>query len=168
MYKRGKVPMDYRFDRTPRAGTLGDYLDSVRLVKVDETKLEAFWNALMVQYHYIGYEGQFGGRIKYLITLGTQPIGAIGFCSAVQKLGPREQYIGWDDATRRLMLPHVINSNRFLILPWTKIKNLASFVLSASVKQGRVDWQQNDAEPYLVETFVDRQRYRGTSYQAAN
>ncbi|MDI3508049.1 MAG: hypothetical protein PWP55_241 [Clostridiales bacterium] len=52
--------MSYRFDMTPRAGTLGDYADSVRLVKVDETKLEAFWDALVAKYHYIGYEGQFG------------------------------------------------------------------------------------------------------------
>jgi len=161
--------MGYRFDMTPRAGTLGDYADSVRLVKVDETKLEAFWNALMVKYHYIGYEGQLGCRIKYLIAIGKQPIGAIGFCSAVYKLGPRDQYIGWDEATRMLMLPHVINSNRFLILPWIKIKNLASYILSASLKQVRMDWQkQYEVEPYMAETFVDRQLYSGTSYKAAN
>jgi SRSO17 transposase len=161
--------MGYRFDMTPRAGTLGDYADSVRLVKVDETKLEAFWDALVVKYHYIGYKGQFGCRIKYLIVIGKQPIGAIGFCSAVYKLGPRDQYIGWDKATRMLILPHVINSNRFLILPWIKIKNLASYVLSASLKQVRMDWQkQYEVEPYMVETFVDRQLYSGTSYKAAN
>ena len=161
--------MGYRFDMTPRAGTLGDYADSVRLVKVDETKLEAFWDALVVKYHYIGYKGQFGCRIKYLIAIGKQPIGAIGFCSAVYKLGPRDQYIGWDKATRMLMLPHVVNSNRFLILPWIKIKNLASYVLSASLKQVRMDWQkQYEVEPYMVETFVDRQLYSGTSYKAAN
>lgn len=161
--------MGYRFDMTPRAGTLGDYADSVRLVKVDETKLEAFWDALVDKYHYIGYKGQFGCRIKYLIAIGKQPIGAIGFCSAVYKLGPRDQYIGWDKATRMLMLPHMINSNRFLILPWIKIKNLASYVLSASLKQVRMDWQkQYEVEPYMVETFVDRQLYSGTSYKAAN
>ncbi len=161
--------MGYRFDMTPRAGTLGDYADSVRLVKVDETKLEAFWDALMVKYHYIGYEGQYGCRIKYLIAIGKQPIGAIGFCSAVYKLGPRDQYIGWDEATRMLMLPHMINNNRFLILPWIKIKNLASYILSASLKQVRRDWQkQYEVEPYMVETFVDRQLYSGTSLKAAN
>lgn len=161
--------MGYRFDMTPRAGTLGDYADSVRLIKVDETKLEAFWDALMVKYHYIGYEGQFGCRIKYLIALGKQPIGAIGFCSAVYKLGPRDRYIGWDKATRMVMLPHLINSNRFLILPWITIKNLASYILSASLKQVRMDWQkQYDVEPYMVETFVDRQLYSGTCYKAAN
>lgn len=161
--------MGYRFDKTPRMGTMGEYIDSVRLVKVDETKLEAFWDALVAKYHYIGYEGQFGCRIKYLITIGKQPIGAIGFCSAVYKLGPRDKYIGWDEATRMLMLPHVINSNRFLILPWIKIKNLASYVLSASIKQVRMDWQkQYEVEPYMAETFVDRQLYRGTCYKAAS
>ena len=161
--------MGYRFDMTPLTGSLGDYAGSVRLVKVDETKLEAFWNALVEKYHYIGYEGQFGCRIKYLIAIGKQPIGAIGFCSAVYKLGPRDRYIGWDEVTRMSMLPHVINNNRFLILPWIKIKNLASYVLSASLKRVRIDWQkQYEVELYMAETFVDRQLYTGTCYKAAN
>ena len=58
--------MGYRFDMTPRAGTLGDYADSVRLVKVDETKLEAFWNALMVKYHYMGVGKKY---LSYIVVL---------------------------------------------------------------------------------------------------
>jgi len=161
--------MGYRFDMTPLTGTLGDYEGLVRLIKVDETKLEAFWDHLVAKHHYIGYEGQYGCRVKYLIFIRKQPVGAIGFCSGVYKLGPRDQYIGWDEATRMSMLPHVVNSNRFLILPWVKIKNLASYVLSVSLKQLRIDWQkQYEVEPYIVETFVDRQLYSGTSYKAAN
>jgi SRSO17 transposase len=161
--------MGYKFDKTPLTGTLGDYEGSIRLIKVDETKYEAFWNELVAKYHYIGYEGQFGCRIKYLIAIGKQPVGAIGFCSGVYKLRPRDQYIGWDEATRLSMLPHVVNSNRFLILPWVKIKNLASYVLSISLKQLRIDWQkQYEVEPYIVETFVDRQLYSGTTYKAAS
>ena len=161
--------MGYRFDMTPLTGTLGDYEGSVRLIKVDETKLEAFWDDMVAKYHYIGYEGQFGCRVKYLIAIGKQPVGAIGFCSAVYKLGPRDQYIGWDEATRMSMLPHMVNNNRFLILEWVKIKNLASYVLSVSLKQLRIDWKkQYEVEPYMVETFVDRQLYSGTSYKAAN
>ncbi len=161
--------MKYRFGKTPLTGTLGDYADIVRLIKVDETKLEAFWDDLVAEYHYIGYKGQFGCRIKYLIVIGKQPIGAIGFCSAVYKLGSRDKFIGWDEATRMSMLPHLVNNNRFLILPWIKIKNLASYVLSASLKQLRIDWKkQYDVELYMVETFVDRQMFRGTCYQAAN
>jgi len=118
----------------PRSGLLGKYIKRLYLVKVDETKLEPFWNQLVSEYHYIGYEEQVGCRIKYLIVLGKQPIGAIGFSSAMCRLGPKDRYIGWDEATRLSMLPHIINNNRFLILPWINIKYLASHVLSESLK----------------------------------
>ena len=154
---------------TPLTGTLREYAGSVRLIKADETKLEAFWDELVAKYHYIGFEGQYGCRVKYIIVIEKQPVGTIIFCSAVYKLGPRDQYIGWDEATRMSMLPHMVNNNRFLILPWVKIKNLSSYILSASLKQLRIDWQkQYGVEPYIAETFVDRQLYRGTSYKAAN
>lgn len=161
--------MRYRFNMAPLTGTLGDYKDLVRLIKVDETKLEVFWNEMVAKYHYIGFEGQFGCRVKYIIAIGKQPIGAISFCSAVYKLGPRDQYLGWDEETRMKTLPHIVNNNRFLILPWIKIKNLSSYILSASLRQLRVDWlKQYGIELYMVETFVDRQIYRGTSYKAAS
>ena len=161
--------MAYKFDKTPRSGSLGDHIKRLRLIKVDETKLEPFWNQLVSKYHYIGYEGQVGCRIKYLIILGKQPIGAIGFCSAVYRLGPRDRYIGWDETTRLATLPHIINNNRFLILPWINIKYLASHVLSASLKQVRIDWiKQYEVEPCMVETFVDKRLFEGTCYKAAN
>jgi len=150
-------------------GRLSDFDEPIRLHKVDETKWESYWDKLVNKYHYLGYNWQFGGRIKYLITMGRRIIGAIGFCSAVYKLGPRDTYIGWDDETRALLLPHIINNNRFLILPWVKIHNLASHILSLSLKRLTVDWKkQYDIEPYMIETFVDRERYHGTCYQAAN
>jgi len=150
-------------------GKLSDFNEPVRLLKVDETKWESFWDKLVDKYHYLGYEWQFGGRIKYLITIGWQIIGAIGFCSAVYKLGPRDTYIGWDAETRVSLLPHLVNNNRFLIFPWIKIRNLASHVLSLSLKQLSLDWKkQYEIELFMVETFVDRGKYRGISYQAAN
>jgi SRSO17 transposase len=161
--------MGYKFDKTPITGQVGNYLGQIRLVKVDETKLEAFWGALVDEYHYLGYDWQFGGRVKYLIVIGKQPVGAIGFCSAAYKLGPRDQYLGWDEATRLAQLPHLVNNNRLLILPWVTIKNLASYVLSLGLKHLRADWKkQYEVEPFMVETFVDRQRYSGTCYKAAN
>ncbi|MCL1917650.1 MAG: IS701 family transposase [Peptococcaceae bacterium] len=158
----------YRLMTTPLEGELSDF-ETVRLIKVDETKWESSWDKLVNKYHYLGYDWQFGGRIKYLITIGERIVGAIGFCSGVYKLGPRDKYIGLSDETRASLLPHIVNQNRFLILPFVKIRNLASHVLSISLKQLIVDWtKQYEVEPYLVETFVDRQRYNGTSYQAAN
>jgi SRSO17 transposase len=159
----------YVLDRAELEGDLGDFSEPVRLHKVDETKWEPLWDKLVREHHYLGYESQIGCRIKYLVTLGRRLVGAISYCSAAYKLGPRDKFIGWDEETRLAMLPHIVNNNRFLILPWIKVRNLASRVLSMSLKRLRLDWKkQYDIEPYMAETFVDSGRYLGTCYAAAN
>ena len=161
--------MAYKYDQTPLSGTLNDYKNDVQLHKVDETKWERFWDELVDANHYLGYDSVIGARIKYIVTLGRQIVGAISFCSAVYRLGPRDNYIGWESETRAEMLPHLVNNNRFLILPWIKIHNLASKILSLSLKRLRIDWEkQYEVIPYMVETFVDREKYTGACYKAAN
>lgn len=61
------------------------------------------------------------------------------------------------------------NNTRFLILPWVRVKNLASTILGACLRRLGTDWYQRYGhELCLVETFVDRSRFIGTCYQAAN
>jgi len=159
----------YHYDKTPLDGVLSDIGGSVRFHKVDETKLEAFWDDLVREYHYLGYEGQVGARIKYVITLGKQIVGAISFCSASYRLGPRDKYVGWSEEARQSEQQHLLANNRFLILPWIRVRNLASHILSKVLHQLREDWEkQYEVTPYMIETFVDRERYLGTCYVAAN
>ena len=161
--------MAFQYDKTPLTGELSEYHGTVRFHKVDETKYEVFWNELVKEYHYLGYEGQMGARVKYIITLGRQIVGAISFCSGAYKLGPRDEYIGWDESTRLSKLQHVLSNNRFLILPWIRVRNLASHILAKILRQLREDWEkQYEVTPYMVETFVDREKYLGTCYIAAN
>jgi SRSO17 transposase len=163
------MAMDYRFNKTTLEADLSELTEPIHLYKVDETKFESLWDSVVREYHYLGYESVIGARTKYLIVLGTRLIGAISFCSASFKLGPRDKYLGWDEQTRLEMLPHLINNNRFLILPWIKVRNLASHILSVSLKQARLDWVRwYGVEPYMVETFVDSEKYNGTCYIAAN
>ncbi|MCL2853786.1 MAG: IS701 family transposase [Defluviitaleaceae bacterium] len=160
--------MAYEYDKTPITGKLNE-LGTVRLHKVDETMWEPFWDEIVREYHYLGYESQIGARVKYVITLGRRIVGAISFCSAAYKLGPRDAYIGWGEEARRSKLPHLVTNNRFLILPWVRVRNLASHVLSKSLGHLKGDWErQYGIAPYMVETFVDRERYLGTCYAAAN
>ena len=150
-------------------GDLGDFPGPVHLIKVDETKWEALWDDLVRQHHYLGYESVIGGRAKYLMALGDRVVGAISFCSAAYKLGLRDKYVGWDKATRLAMLPHLVNNNRFLILPWVRVRNLASHALSESLKRLRTDWERlYGVEPFMAETFVDPERFSGSCYAAAN
>jgi len=77
--------------------------------------------------------------------------------------------IGWDEAARQRNLQRVVNNSRFLLLPWVRVRNLASTVLSMVVRRLRADWQgRYGVEPLLVETLVDARRYRGSCYRAAN
>jgi hypothetical protein len=79
----------------------------------------------------------------------------------------RDQWIGWDDATRKLRLQHIVNNSRLLVV--ARIRNLASMALSGALKRLRADWQQQyGVAPWLVETLVDRQRFYGGCYRAAN
>jgi SRSO17 transposase len=55
------------------------------------------------------------------------------------------------------------------VLPWVKVPNLASVILSESLRLLQRDWLQHYGVPvWLVESFVDRQRFSAASYRAAN
>lgn len=161
--------MEEQLDKTPLVGDISEFKEPIIFHQVTDSSQESFWNHLVQQYHYLGYESVIGGRIKYLITLGKLLIGAISFCSGAFKLGPRDKFVGWDENTRLEHIASLLNNNRFLILPWIKVKNMASKILSLSLKRVRNDWkEQYGVEPSLVETFIDTKRYRGTCYIAAN
>jgi hypothetical protein len=70
---------------------------------------------------------------------------------------------------RQQNLHQLVNNARFLILPWIRCRNLASRILSGVVRQLPQDWQHRYGyAPVLLETYVERQRFRGTCYRAAN
>ena len=84
-------------------------------------------------------------------------------------MAPRDRWIGWSDTVRQRNLPMVVNHSRFLILPWTRIPNLASHILARAAQQLPQDWLARYAvEPVLLETLVDAERFRGVCYRAAN
>jgi hypothetical protein len=66
-------------------------------------------------------------------------------------------------------LPFIANNSRFLILPWVGVRHLASHLLSQIARRIDADWQRRYHHGlYLLETFVQSDRFRGTAYQAAN
>ena len=61
------------------------------------------------------------------------------------------------------------NNTRFLILPWVSIKYLASKILALNAKRISDDWLKVYHHPlFLLETFVEKDRFKGTCYKAAN
>jgi hypothetical protein len=124
------------------------------------------------RYHYLGYRVPYGAQQRYFIRSRQEPrpvLACLLFTSAAWKMAPRDSYIGWSDQARKQHLPQVVNNSRFLIPPWVRVPNLASHVLSLAAAQLKSDWQERyGVEPMLVETLVDRSRYAGTCYRAAN
>jgi hypothetical protein len=97
------------------------------------------------------------------------PLACLLFGSAAWKTRPRDSFIDWTSATRKRNLHFITNNMRFLILPWVKVPHLASHILGRIAKRISSDWVEKYGHPiYLLETFVERDRFRGTSYRAAN
>ena len=125
---------------------------------------------LVAHHHYLGCRNVAGENMKYLIySCDGRILACILFGAAAWKSAPRDGHIGWSPSVRERNLHYVTNNARFLIVPWVKVANLASHSLSCVVRRVGQDWLDKYAHPlYMLETFVDRSRYRGTCYQAAN
>lgn len=155
-------------DLSPVTGSVGCYLP-LEITIVNNGELEPIWDHMVRKYHYLGYENMIGPRIKYLVTHNGRSLAAISYNRASLKIGVRDSYIGYDEEGKKLFLKYIVNNNRFLILPWVKIKNLASHLLSQTLKMLKNDWfQMYGTRPLLIETFVDSAKYKGTCYKAAN
>ena len=129
----------------------------------------ALWNEYMDRYHYLGYFPLPGAQLRYFVRSGGQALALLGFGAAAWKTEPRDSYIGWDAETRKRNLHLIINNARFLVLPWVRSKNLASRVLSLVSRRIASDWKKRyNYEPVLLETFVEKERFQGTCYKAAN
>jgi hypothetical protein len=139
---------------------------SLHLVGRNDSSL---WNEYIGRYHYLGYTPLPGAQLRYFVLLDQQVIALLGFGAAAWQAAPRDDYIGWTHSLRKSHLPLVVNNARFLILPWIQVKNLASKILAMAVKQLPIDWQnQYQITPVLMETFVEKDRFAGTCYKAAN
>lgn len=146
-------------------------LSPLLLSRVKTQKQRQLWYEYVDRYHYLGYQLPFGAQLRYFIKAGATHdiLGCFQFSSPAWKMAPRDRWIGWTDEQRKVNLQKIINNSRFLIFPWVEVKNLASSALALAVKTVPDDWQScYGSRPVLMETLVDRQRFAGTCYKAAN
>lgn len=154
----------------PICGALRDLQPlAVSVVEPGSEKLKLF-NYLLSRYHYLGHRNTVGENIRYLVhDRAGQPVGCALFGSAAWKCAARDAWIGWDRGTREANLGLLTNNTRFLVLPWVEVPHLASHLLALLAQRVGADWQRKYGHPiHALETFVDRERFRGTCYQAAN
>lgn len=144
-------------------------LGEITLRPVRTKKDSSLWNELIERYHYLGYKPLPGAQMRYLVFAGTHLLAALGFGAAAWKTEPRDNFIGWTAEVRVRNLHLIVNNARFLILPWVTVRNLASKILATSAKRLPHDWENRYGyRPALLETFVEKDRFRGTCYRAAN
>lgn len=145
-------------------------LEPLSILPAQSPEELALFDWLLWRYHYLPYSGAAGENIKYLVfDCRARPLACLLYGAAAWKLSVRDQFIGWSKQQRQANLCYLANNLRFLILPWVRVKNLASYLLSASLSMLSGHWQLKYGHPiYLAETFVDCERFRGTCYRAAN
>ena len=144
-------------------------LPCVQLRIVRGRQQSRLWNEYVHRYHYLGYKPLPGAQLRYFVISGNNIIALLGFGASAWQCAPRDKYIGWSHDQRKKKLQYIVNNARFLILPWVKCKNLASKILSLTSHRLSRDWQDHYGyQPVLLETFVERDRFVGTCYKAAN
>lgn len=157
-----------QIDSSPIRGAVHT-LPAVTLQVASGSNLEIVWDQLVGRYHYLGYQRLLGHRLKYLAFMEDRPVAALSFSAPALKLRVRDNYIGWSSEQRKTYLCRVANNSRFLMFPWVEVKNLASHVLALTLARLTGDWEERfGVRLWLVETFVDPERFKGTCYRAAN
>lgn len=140
---------------------------SVDLVSAKRDSL--LWNAYIQRHHYLGHQLLPGAQLRYFVRAADQVIALLSFGASAWKIKPRDEFIGWTREQRPCNLHLIVNNARFLILPWIKYRNLASHVLARISRRLADDWHARYAyRPVLLETFVEKPRFTGTCYKAAN
>ena len=165
--KRGKPPL-VETDTTPLDCRLKD-IAPLKFVQVRRSSREKLFNSLICRYHYLGYTQPVGEHLKYIIYTGDRPLACLAYSSAPRHIGPRDAFIGWDKKIRGKNIHLICYNTRFLILPWVKVPYLASHILSRAAKILPGEWNKIYNHPvYYIETFVDKEKFAGTCYKAAN
>jgi hypothetical protein len=166
--KRSKPATDIVHDQNPMVGGLKG-LQPLEIRQIRRTAQEAVFNGLIEAHHYLGYSQPVGEHLKYMVFSRGRAVACLGWSSAPRHIGARDRFIGWSAPVRRRNLHLLAYNTRFLILPWVRVRHLASHILGQVAQRISADWQEVYAHPvWYLETFVDRSRYRGTCYRAAN
>ena len=166
---RGESPVEIQ-------GSAGEWeplrLEVVRGGRADRSGNHALFKELLDRHHYLGYRVPMGASLRYLVRSEQAPeqtLACVLWSSPAWRMAARDTWIGWSDDQRARNLQWIVNNSRFLILPWVRVKGLASKILGHCARQLPQDWEQlYGYRPLLLETLVDAVRFSGTCYRAAN
>jgi len=144
-----------------------EVLDGVEVRLLREEEQERF-DELLEKQHYLKDATLVGERMSYVAEYGGEWLALMAWSAAAYHLKERDAWIGWTREQRRRRLGWVANNSRYLILAGAHYPNLASRVMGRSLQRLSSDWETRWGHALLaVESFVDGQLFRGTSYRAS-
>lgn len=127
------------------------------------------WAYYLANHHYLGLR-VVGQNVGYLATDRTgREVAALLFGAPAWRSAARDGYLSERGFCREAGLARIANNTRFLIFPWVRVPHLASHLLGAAARRINQDWQEKYGQSLeWLETFVERGRFAGTCYKAAN
>lgn len=126
------------------------------------------YQGLMIEQHYLHDHHLVGEQLCYVATYRGQWLALASWCAAARYLKARDQFLGWTPEQCRRRRALLANNARFLILPEVHYPNLASRVMKLMLQRLSADWQQRYGHPIVVvESFVDPEQFRGTTYKCS-
>lgn len=163
-----KKPAKIEIDKTPVRAKLS-HIRPLEFRQVRRGSCEKLFNSLIEYYHYLGYCHPVGEQLKYIVYAHERPIACLAWSSAPRHIGSRDRFIGWSKDVRTKHLHLMAYNSRFLILPWVRVSHLASHILGRMARILANDWNRIYRHRiHYLETFVDKTRFAGTCYKAAN
>lgn len=164
----GKPPTVKEPERAQPGCTLRRMPATVTAQKVENSKAAREWNAVVAAYHYLGLKTPVGRTIRYLLYGDGELVGATSFSECAWSVKARDQALRDSGLDAEVPRDAMVANNRFLVLPWIEVPNLASRLLALSLRALCGDWHDKyGVQPLLAETFVDPQYFLGTCYRAA-
>jgi hypothetical protein len=156
-------------EQSPVEGPLNQLLP-LRLEEVSQRPARRQLEAALHHHHYLGYRSRVGQNLQYWVRdCHDRPLGCVVFGAPAWQCAVRDQWIGWSPSERARRLGQIANNTRFVLFSWVRVAHLANYILSQISRRVRRDWQAKYGQPiWLLETFVDRQRFVGACYRAAH
>jgi hypothetical protein len=144
-------------------------LQPIRLEVADSQRSRQQVRQFLRQFHYRGFHGPVGENVQYLAKdRQGRDLAVMVFGAAAWKVADRDRFIGWSVEQRTEQLGGIANQQRFLILPWVRVPRLASHLLVLTARRLANDWlKAYGHRVWLLESFVEEERFTGRAYQAA-
>jgi len=108
----------------------GARIEPLELSLVEGETESKLWREHVERYHYLGCRVPFGANLRYWVRSRDRELACLLWTSPAWKMEARDSWIEWSDEGRQRNLQGIVNNGRFLILPWVRVKGLASKILS--------------------------------------